>query len=66
MSASFSFLSLLFILVSVYKLAKPVFDQCKSYFNFHNSFKLLTRSYITCKVTSVQERLTLISILQFY
>ena len=41
-------------------------DQCISCFNCHNVFKLLIRRYITFKVISIQERLTLLgSILQF-
>ena len=62
------FLSLLFILVSIYKLARSQFSLSTSVnrISIFIIFKLLTRSYITFKAISVQERLTLISLLQFY
>ena len=57
------FSSLLFILVSAYKLARSQFSLSTSVYriSIFLFFKLLTRSYIAFKVISVQERLTLLS-----
>ena len=61
------FLSLLFILVSTYKLAGSRFSLSTSVSrisNSHNVFETTTRRYITFMVISEQERLICISMLQ--